>query len=288
MKDLFVFISMLFFVCPAFSQNQDKVSQLVAAENYFAALVKEKGTQKGFLSVSDENTIVFRPGPVSAEKFYKDQPDTSRGLSWEPVFAKISKSGDWGFTTGPFIFKAAQTGQEFYGDYLSVWRKNSKNVWKLALDLGVSHAKPTKKPELTFLNAATQKFQVQKSDARLKQREEIVFSSDKLYSTTLRANNDIAFMEFLHDDCRLLFPGSEPIIGIADIHEFWVKQKAKLRSEPSVADRALSGELAYTYGTATVEKGGTTKNYNYVRIWSVQAGYVWKVIAEVYSAANPG
>src|SRR6476661_3302517 len=74
-----------------------KVSSLVAAENYFAAIVKEEGLREGFLKVSDRETIVFRPNPVKAEEFYDKKQIDPGVLSWEPAFARISRSGTWGF-----------------------------------------------------------------------------------------------------------------------------------------------------------------------------------------------
>lgn len=283
-----VSIFLIFFAFEsAFSQEFDKVTQLVSAENYFAASAKEKGIKKAFLKVSDENTIVFRPGPVNARDYFKDQPDSSGNLSWEPVFARIAKSGDWGFTTGPFVFKESDSSKTIsYGDYLSIWKKNSKGVWKLALDLGVTHKKPTSSPKLVFANAKNEVYQRQRSDSRLQQREDIVFSSDKLFATILKADNLIGQTEFLSAESRLLFPGFEPIVGKAKITEFWKKQEFRMTSEPIKADRSLSGELAYTYGQAKITRKGKTSNYNYVRIWEVQQGYNWNVVFEVYTE-NP-
>lgn len=265
----------------AISQSTDKVSQLISAENYFSALAKEKGIKKAFLTVSDENTIIFKPGPVNPKKHFKGVTDSLGTLSWEPVFARIAKSGDWGFTSGPYTYKASDTSATSYGDYLSVWKKNSKGVWKLALDLGVPHPKPKKKPALVFQNARNEIYLKQRSETRLQQREDVVFSSDKLMGTILKADDKIAFKEFVGEESRLLFPGFESLYGKKAIMAFWEKQGFNLSSEPVKANRSYSGELAYTYGNATILKKGKTQAYHYVRIWEVQPGYVWNIIFEV-------
>ncbi len=264
------------------AQTTDKVSQLVSAENYFAAMVKEKGIRKGFLSVSDENTIIFRPGPVNAVKYFKGKSDSLGSLNWSPVFARIAKSGDWGFTGGPYTFQETDSSKIQYGDYLSVWKQNAKGVWKLAIDAGVPHQKPKKSPALVFQNPKNEIFLKQRSGKRLQQREDVVFSSDKLMGTILKADDPIAFKEFIAEESRLLFPGFEPITGKKAIMDFWKKQGYNLSSTPIKADRSFSGELAFTYGRAVITKKDKTKNYNYVRIWEVQQGYVWNIICEAY------
>lgn len=266
------------------SQPTDKVSQLISAENYFATLAQEKGIKKAFMAVSDENTIIFKPGPVKSVKYFKGKPDSSGFLSWEPAFARISKSGDWGFTSGPYRYKASKSSTEtLYGDYLSIWKKNSKGVWKLALDLGVPHAKPKTSPPLVFQNPKNEIYLKQRSGNRLQQREDVVFSSDKLMGTILKADDQIALKEFIAEESRLLFPGHEPIKGKKAIMKFWEQQGFNLSSEPLQADRSYSGELAFTYGDASIVHKGKTKKYHYVRIWEVQPGFVWNVILDIYT-----
>jgi ketosteroid isomerase-like protein len=287
MKYTLLYITVLFFISPAYAQQTDKVGQLVSAENFFAALAKEKGMKKAFLTVSDDNTLIFRPDPVQPGKFFKNKQDDPARLSWEPSYAKISKSGDWGFTTGPYTFKETDTSNiTYYGQYLSVWKKNQKDIWKLALDLGIPHPKPSKTPKLIFVNPANEKFMHQYSTVRQKQREEIVFSSDELLATTLTADNVIARQTFLAPECRLLFPGYEPIVGKDAVTAFWQKQNVKLTSKPVKADRAYSGELAFTYGDASISRNGEDALYHYVRIWEVQSGFEWNVILEIYVEAS--
>jgi ketosteroid isomerase-like protein len=282
-----LFVSQLFFGSGSVGQvKTDKVGKLVAAENFFAAAAKEKAIKAAFLSVLDDQSIVFRGGPVNAVEFYKKQPETSAKLYWEPVYARIAKSDDFGFTTGPSTYKRSDTSAVSYGDYLSVWKKNKRGVWKLAVDIGVSHPKPTAQPALKFLNPQGERFFRQLSDKRLGQREDIILSSDKLYATILKADNQIARNEFLNDDTRLLFPGAQPVTGKEQVRAFWEKQQVKITSAPINGERAYSGDLAYTYGNATIEARGKSVDYNYLRIWEIQPGFKWNVIAEVYVEAR--
>lgn len=282
---LFITVITLFLLSNIKSVAQEsngRVNSLVAAENYFSAYVKERGLRDGFLKVSDNETLVFRPEPVKAAVFYDKKQDDPGTLSWEPVYAKISKSGDWGFTTGPYIY-TSNDGSNSYGQYLSVWQANRKGVWKLALDIGTPHSKPKVEPVLSFTDPKSFKFFRQISAARLNQREELILTTDKLLSNTLKKNIFQAYDIFAAEDARLLFPGFEPIIGKENISNFLEKQEYNIVTEPSAANRSIGSDFAYTYGTAQITQKDKTAKYNYVRIWESQEGYKWNMIVELFS-----
>lgn len=278
---------LIFFILAktGFAQTSNgEVSSLVAAENYFAGIAREKGISKAFMTVSDDETLIFRPGPVKVQDFFNKKKNEEGVLLWQPALAKISKSGDWGFTTGPFEKQAA--GESSYGSYVSVWKMNSKGVWKLAIELGVEHPKLNKDPALIFTDPKNSRFFRQRSVARQKQREEMILTSDRLFSKTLSKYNNLAYNVFLADDARLLFPGFEPIIGKRNISDFLRYQELQIHTEVIKADRATGSDLAYSYGTAGVTTKGREKQFHYLRIWEVQEGHKWNVILEIFTPAQ--
>ena len=264
--------------------SNGEVSSLVAAENYFSSLAKEKGIRKAFLTVSDDQTILFRPAPVKATDFFDKRNDIEAQLSWHPTLAKISKSGDWGFTTGPFEFKTDSALS--YGQYVSVWKMNNKGVWKLAIDMGINHPKPKNEPQLAFYDPKSSKFFRQRSAARQKQRKEMILTSDRLFSKTLINYSNLAYNVFLAEEARFLFPGFEPLIGKSTITDFLRNQELEITTEVTDADRATGSDLAYSRGTANVTYKGKSQPYYYLRIWEVQDGHKWNVILEVYTPAQ--
>lgn len=259
------------------------VQSVVSAENFFASTTLEKGVKKGFLQVSDQNTMVFRPGPVRAREFYSAAKEDSTYLHWYPTFARIAQSGDWGFTSGPYVVRPAGSTEEGYGQYLSVWKKNSRGVWKLAMDIGVSHPKPSAKPELDYASPATGKYFKQRSDNRLQQRKDIVATTDELMGTAQRVSGSKAYQEYASPDFHFLFPGSEPLIGSRQVEEFLDKRGIRINTTHTAVDRAFSGDLAYTYGTAHVTRKSKTDIWHYVRVWELRNGK-WYVLFEVFSA----
>lgn len=266
--------------------SNGRVNSLIAAENYFAAIVKEKGIRNAFLKVSDSETLVFRPNAVKAEDFFNKKSEDLGNLFWNPVYAKISRSGDWGFTTGPYSYQANDSADYSYGQYLSIWRANKKGIWKLALDMGIPHPKPIIETELNFADPENFKFFRQLSPGRLKQREDMILTTDRLFSNTLKKNQDLAYDVFTADAAHLLFPGYEPVLGKVNIINFLKRHELNIFTEPALANRALGSDLAYTYGTASITKNDVNTKYNYIRIWESQEGYKWNVILEIFSPAG--
>lgn len=285
MKKYFAIFLLSFLSESTFGQESNgRVNSVVAAENYFASYTKNKGIRDAFLKVSDESTILFRPHPVKAEDFFdKKSSNDSRIREWNPAYAKISKSGDWAFSTGPYSYSSKSDNVITYGQYLSVWKTNNKGVWKLALDIEMQHGKPISEPYLSFIDPKSFRFYRQVPPARLKQREQLILTTDQLFSKTLLENQDYAYNTFIAEDARLLFPGYEPLIGKAKINNFLNSQQIGIETLPAVANRALGSDLAYTYGKAQITKDGKTEQYHYVRIWEAKEGFTWNVLLEIFS-----
>src|SRR5262245_21280582 len=127
-------------------QNSDWTS-LVEAERAFAAASLSKGSRAAFLEFLAEDSILFRPGPVSGKKWIEEHPAPSTLLTWEPIFADIAQSGDLGYTTGPWEIRPSnpQYKPSAYGHLFTVWKRQSDGTWKVALHLGISHSAPTGK-----------------------------------------------------------------------------------------------------------------------------------------------
>lgn len=285
MRSFISLITIITFISEAaYSQvSNGRVSSLVAAENYFAATAKENGLREAFLKVSDETTVVFRPMAVKAQDFYSKKQADPGNLLWEPSYARISRSGDWGFTTGPYTYTSNDDSTpKSYGQYFSIWKANKRGVWKLVLDIGTPHPRPLTEPKLDFIDPKNSKFFRQISSARLKQREDLILTTDKLFASTLTKSTALGYDTFLANDARLIFPGTEPIIGKENISKFITQQDLHVFTEAVHADRSIGSDFAYTYGTAQITRDDKITNYNYVRLWESQEGR-WNVIVELFS-----
>ncbi len=267
----------------AYAQKSDGTTKsLVKAEKEFAENLAKHGAKAAFTTFSSNDALVFRPNPVNAKTYYATAEDT-KDLSWTPTYARVAKSGDWGFTTGPFT---ANGEEKTFGQYLSIW-KAKDGKWELAMDLGVTHNKPLNKAQDSFVEPKefyTPKFATEKQKAA---GADIIATTEKTLNTTLKSYGPIAFASFVNPDVRVLFPGYEPIIGKANAMAFYNGMVKNMILKTTKVDKALGGDMAYTYGVATIDyKADLRESFNYVFIYERQADHNWNLIMQVFTPAE--
>lgn len=267
----------------AYAQKSDgSTKSLLKAEKEFAESLAKNGAKTAYTSFAAADGLVFRPNPVNAKTFYATQPE-SKDLSWTPVYAKVSRSGDWGFTTGPYTEKGDQMA---YGQYLSVW-KAKDGKWELDLDMGTTNNKPLNK--VTPLFVEPKDFYKPKflNDKQRAAGADIIATTEKTLNATLKSYGMAAFAGFLNPDARLLFPGYEPIIGKDNIVPFFNGMVSKVSFKTTKVSKADGGDLAYTYGVATVDyKADLRESFNYVFIYERQADHNWNIIVQAFAPAE--
>lgn len=266
-----------------YAQKSDGTTKsLVNAEKAFAEDAGKIGANAAFLKYVADDGLVFRPNPVNAKKFYATAPDT-KNLSWSPTFARVSRSGDLGFTSGSYVVNGTQKS---YGHYLSVWRAKD-GVWKVILDLGAETNKLLSKEAPSFVEPKDQykwKFATEKD---LKVSREIINSTEKTLNTTLKSYGPGAFAGFLNKDATLLFPGTDVLRGKENIQAFTNRMIDKISLKTSGFDKALGADLAYTYGIATIDyKADLRESFNYVFIWERQTDGNWNIMTQIYTLAE--
>jgi ketosteroid isomerase-like protein len=269
----------------AFAQKSDgTVKSLINAEKAFAQKVAKEGANEAFTEFSAPDGVVFKPNPINARKYYATATDT-KDLVWEPNYARVSKSRDWGFTSGSFV---AGDEKKTYGHYLSIWRAKD-GEWQFIIDLGTEAVKPIKGKEAnkTFIEPKgiySPRFASQKD---LKAAVDVIYSTERTLNTMLKTHGIQAFSGFVNPDARLLFPGTDAILGKDNILAFNNRMMDKINLKTVQADKALGGDFAYTYGIATIDyKADLRESFNYVFIWERQADANWNIIAQIFTVAE--
>ncbi|TKC12123.1 nuclear transport factor 2 family protein [Pedobacter polaris] len=255
---------------------------LVAAERAFAADAVKDGANAAFTKYAADDALVFRPNPINAKKFYATAPDM-KDLDWTPVQARVSRSGDWGFTSGSYV---VGTDKKSYGHYLSVWRVND-GKWEFILDLGAETNKALSKPTTNFVEPKDHYIPKYANGKDLKVSREVINTTEKTLNTTLKSFGASAFAGFLNNDARLLFPGTEPLIGKENIQAFCNRMIDKINLKTTAFDKALGGDFAYTYGVATIDyKTDLRESFNYIFIWERQSDGNWNIMTQIFTLAE--
>ena len=283
LKNIFTTVVATTIALSGFAQKNDGTTKsLVNTEKEFAASVAKNGTKDAYAHYAAADAITFAPNPVNAREHHAKSED-SKGLSWTPAYARVSKSGDWGFTTGAYIHEAAE---KTYGDYLSIW-KMVNGKWQLALDLGTTHNKPLNKVTTKFIEPNEFSKPQYTNDKDVATGRGIILTTEKTLETSLKSYGIAAFSGFLSDEARLLFPGREPIIGKDNMLAFYNSMVSKISFKTTKADKALGGDLAYTYGVATIDyKADLRESFHYVNIYERQPDHNWNLIVQIYTPAE--
>jgi len=284
-KNISFALILVFCSAIAFAQApKAQVQTVVDAEVAFNKAVAKKGIKDGFLSVVDDDAVVFKPNVVNAKSFYTHIEKQPGLLTWEPKFARISANGDLAFTAGPYVYQKSSTDSDkVFGHYVSVWHADADGKLKLLIDLGIQHPEP-EAPEIMDLKDPTGPILAPSKDPF--KPKELITGTDDTFNHSLAISTLAAYKEFLSAEAHYYFPGFEPMIGRDKIMKFINNEAISITSKTGSVGRAISNDLAYSYGTAVIKKGTLTSDYNYVRIWELDASHKWNILLEVFSAVE--
>ncbi|HZY38188.1 MAG TPA: nuclear transport factor 2 family protein [Mucilaginibacter sp.] len=261
------------------------VNKAVDADKDFNKQVDRKGIKGGFLAVADPEGIIFKPNVVNINDFYKNIDQQAGTLNMQPNFARIAVNGDLAFTAGPYVYQnGGDDTDKVYGDYVSVWRAVDNGDLKLLINLGIQHPQPETDAISDFKNPDSTKQIAPGKDPFSGKR--IILATDNAFNHSLTISALAAYKEFLSPEGRYYFPGFEPITGQDQIMKFVDNEAISISAQTTNAGRSTSNDLAYTYGKARIKKGEITSNYNYVRIWELDANHKWDILLEVFSAVE--
>jgi hypothetical protein len=271
----------------AFAQTPTpvEVSKVVKAEEDFNKVVERKGIKGGFLSVADFEGIVFKPNAVKITEFYSTIDKQPGKLTSTPKLARISANGDLGFTAGPYVYQNGKTDDDkVFGDYVSVWRLDTENKFKLLINLGIQHPEAEQETPTDFKEPDLSKQKAASKDPF--NGKNVILATDKLLNRSLSMSSLAAYKEFLSPEGHYYFPGFEPMTGADKILKFLDNEGVSISAETVNGGRSSSNDLAYSYGTARIKKGNIVNNYNYVRIWEIDANHKWNVLLEIFSTVE--
>jgi len=261
------------------------VSTVVDAEKNFDKLVERKGIKGGFLAVAAPEGIVFKPDAVKITDFYNNIDKQSGSLTSQPNFARIAINGDLAFTAGPYIYQNGNNDTDkVFGDYVSIWRADSDNKLKLLMNLGIQHPEAEQEATTDFKSPEADKTVTPSKDPF--SGKKIIMATDNVFNHSLSISTLAAYKEFLSPDGRYYFPGFEPLTGQERVMKFIDNEGITITAETTDAGRSTSNDLAYSYGKARIKKGNVLSNYNYVRIWELDASHKWDILLEVFSAVE--
>jgi len=251
---------------------------LVAAERAFAEFTSAHGIKAGFTRfLGDEALVVVKGRYELGKPLFEKMPVQPGVLSWQPHYARIAASGDFGYTTGPFEVRpgTATDAPVGFGQFTSVWRKTSAGEWKVVADVGITHG-ATNQPSEASLLAPPAARKVAPADTAARRQELLTAEANlgRLATQSLQA----AYKAVLpaSPTVRLYRTGSLPYVGAAAT-AFAATQTQPATYSDARAVVAASGDLGFTYGYAQLQD----KKGPFLRIWQREANKSWQLVHEV-------
>ena len=131
-------------------------SQLVMVDKEFSKMSAEKGLKAAFLYYAADSAIKLRNkefpviGKDEIKKMFEEDPAGNQTtLTWTPVRAEIGAANDLGYTFGNWKMRiddsTSATSDTFYGNYITIWKKQPDGSWKWVLDGGNNTPGPSAK-----------------------------------------------------------------------------------------------------------------------------------------------
>ena len=262
------------------------VRAIVEGERKFYEKGQAQGTRAAFLEFLADNSIVFQPGPIDGKKAWSARPEGGLWLTWQPVFAAMSRSADLGYTTGPAEFRKNKEDEKpfGYGQYISIWRKQKDGAWKVALDVGHGNPRPPNppgEPELSFPNAGGD-VQPDAAAARRKFAEAL-----KKFAAAAKGDSTAAIADAARDDIRVhreeMFPG----LGKDAVGLMLSVRRGKLTLTQTGEGMSAAGDLAYVYGKYLLSRAQTDERGHYLQIWRASEDGTWKLALDFQSPVPP-
>ncbi|MEY2483808.1 MAG: hypothetical protein QOK24_2336 [Verrucomicrobiota bacterium] len=277
----FFFCCCLLFAVDARAEEQkpgDAVRAMVDAERKFYQTGQEQGTRAAFLTFLADDSIVFRPGPSNGKEVWTKRAENGLDLIWEPTFAVMARSGDFGYTTGPAKWKANKNESKplGYGTFVSIWKKQPNGSWKVALDAGTETPEPTGKPE-SLRMVSSDKPSKAKPDPDAARKT--LLEAQKKFAETAKADSGRAALAVAADDIRVYRDAHFPAVGLASAGGLLATQGRKLLLEALGGDMSHSADLAYTYGKYSSAGEGNEKGH-YFQIWQRDDAGHWKLVLD--------
>ena len=287
MKTLVLVVPLLVFSLTIQAQkpiNPD-LQTMVDAERAFIAMARDQNRRDAFLHFLTDDAITKGPdGPAKGKDRLKSQPVQNDLLHWDIVYSDIAASGDFGFNTGPWEYRARRTdpAPAAYGTFNSIWIKQKDGSWKNALDIGISHGAPKAKVIWSTSKRPLKKVSLKFSNFDGKKG---LFAAEYEFQKECVSNRKVAYRKYLSSEARINYTGSLPFTYNAARQKFVdnFSTPANLRLVDGAV--AASNDLGYVYGTADVPvtTAGKTeiKKAVYVRVWKKEDGKNWRIVLDV-------
>ncbi len=132
--------------------NKDSLKAvLINTDKTWSDLAQKIGFNHSRLNFIGENAVDIGSGsmPLEGKKAIEDycnsHPDSTIKIEWKAIRAEVAASGEIGYTFGGWTIRTKTKAKKdtiLYGNYVTIWHKQTDGSWKYILDGGGDTPKP--------------------------------------------------------------------------------------------------------------------------------------------------
>lgn len=248
--------------------SEEAGRKMVEAERRFALVAQENGTRAAFLDFFADDAVVFRPGPVNGKEVWRNRK-TDLELLWQPGFATIARSGDFGYDTGPSKWRVDRSKDEWtYASFISIWKKQKDGDWQVVVDCASENPQPTTQPG---------PLRVRVVEGRPPSHSTGFAEIRSDYLVLAKRSFAEAFRQFAGDEVRVYRDGAAPCAGKDACTLSLPTHSGGLSMEVLRTDISSSDDLAYYYGKYSDPTSDNQPLGYFLQIWARDAAGTWKL-----------
>ena len=274
---LLFFILFPFFLFAQDTKQKENLQRIIETERAFAQASIDRGTKNAFLEFLSKEAIIFdKSMPINGLEYWQNL-DFKGVITWQPVIAEIAGSSDLGYTVGNYQFHniSAKDKPSTFGSFVTLWKKQADNSWKVAIDMGVPHDEViVNSTNITEIYPVFKPYELKN---QMVLAERMVFMNDHFYWKNAKTSLN-PFEPHLAQNVRIYRRNLKPIIGKENAKVLLKKTYDKnLVYTVLKAISSNAGDLVCVYGV--ISGGG--KSGTYLRIYNQEAKDAWKIVVEM-------
>jgi ketosteroid isomerase-like protein len=264
------------------------LGSLVDAELAFARDGWERGVHEAFLAHFAADGIAFEPAPVRLRDAWSARPAPADPhafrLEWKPAQAGVSRSHDFGYTTGPFTaWSVARPDVKRHGVFFSVWQRDAQGAWKVFLDIGVATPSPV---DFAALGASPRPHYAGRGNP-LAQAGELLEGEANGFGAGANGLTPASYARLLAGDVRLHRDGRPPLASRASVARDTAYRLRRVAWTPQDVRIAPSCDLAVTYGAyRETDRASVVHQGSYAHLWIRDASGDWRLAYDIAHATE--
>jgi hypothetical protein len=263
---------------PVQDSARDAPLSLAAAELAFAAQSVLENMRSAFMDHFAADGVFIRDGWVNANAYLAERPAPPIVLDWKPVYTETAASGEMGLSTGPWKLTSREKpdAAAAFGQFVSIWKRETGKPWKVAVDLGISHAGPALWDAPLEARVAPGVGMAAQGIAEAEQRFARDARADGLRSAYAR--NGSPRMRFYRD-------GESPAAGLDRALAAAAMTDEKIAWTVQRSESARSNDFGYARGSYASAAAPDKPLGHFLRVWRLEAG-VWRIALDVTNPAR--